>query len=118
MAPLSSNRIAWTYTADDGNQYRVAAEKALTDQGVLGGSAAAGTVPPRPAVGKMRRMSISAAGVGSRTVPIYSLDATLATNPATTITANLHGDSHTFTRSNGRIIPELNRGSSVTKQST
>lgn len=118
MAPLSSNRRAWQYHADDGNTYRVAAEKALTDQGVLGGEAWDGTSPPRPAVGKMRRKSISAPGVGSRTVPIYSLDADLAVTPGTTIVANLGGDQHTFTASNNRIIPEMARGSSVTKQSS
>jgi len=35
MAALSTNRIAWTYTDDAGNQCRVAAQKPLTDQGVL-----------------------------------------------------------------------------------
>jgi hypothetical protein len=36
MAFLDTSRIAWTYTADDGTVYRVAAVKALTDQAQQG----------------------------------------------------------------------------------
>ena len=77
MAVLSSNRIAWTYTDDDGNDWRVAALKAWTDQAKLGGSAAAATVPQRPGGWKLRRTSVNDGAGHSRVVPIYKTDAVM-----------------------------------------
>jgi hypothetical protein len=114
MVKLSSNRIAWQYHSDDGNTYRVAAEKALTDQGKLGGEAWAGSVGPKPAIMKMRRITVRAAGVGSRVLPVYATDATILT-PGTTINANYLDDSHSFT-SSGNPIPEGHQRKSVTTQ--
>src|SRR5450756_865124 len=116
MVVLSGNRIAWTYTADDGTFYRVAAQKALTDQAKQGGTPAAGTVQPKPASLKMRRVTVHAAGIGSRVVPLYSVGAPLALS-AETINANLGGDSHAFT-SQGNPIPEGHHIHNVTSQST
>ena len=65
MVKLASNRIAWEYSSDDGNSYRVAASKALTDQDKLGGIAWAGTVGPKPAWIKMRRITLSNASGAS-----------------------------------------------------
>lgn len=114
MAPLSANRRAWQYHSDNGNTYRVAAEKALTDQGKLGGEAWDGTTGPKPGNMKMRRITVSAAGVGSRTVPVYSTDATIL--PAgTSINVNFAGDTHAMT-SSGNPIPEGHIRQSVTKQ--
>lgn len=115
MALLSGNRIAWTYTADDGNDYRVAAQKAMTDQDVLGGSAAASTLPEKPSAIKMRRVTVSN-GVLSRVLPCYEPSAPIAT-AGTTVNANRAGDSHAFT-SNGGFIPEGGPRKNVTKQST
>lgn len=115
MALLSGNRIAWTYTADDGNTYRVAAQKAMTDQGVLGGSAALGTVPEKPSAIKMRRCTVSN-GTLSRVVPVYDPAATIAT-AGTSINVNRAGDSHAMT-SNGGFIPEGGPRRNVTKQAS
>lgn len=117
MARLSGNRIAWTYTADDGTDYRVAADKALTDQNKLGGSAAAATVKPKPGYIKMRRCTVSDGAGHSRVVPVYEVTAPIVT-AGTTINVNVGEDSASMT-SNGGFIPQGPiRHPSVTKQST
>jgi hypothetical protein len=115
MAALSTNRIAWSYTSDDGNVYRVAAQKALTDQAVLGGSAAAGSVPEKPSSIKLRRATVSNASGHSRVVVVYENGAPIAT-AGTAINVNYLGNSEAFT-SNGGVIPEGGPRKNVTKQS-
>lgn len=116
MAALSTNRIAWTYTDDDGNDWRVAAQKALTDQAVLGGSAAAGTVPERPNIGRLRRCTVSDGAGHSRVVPVYEPTATIVT-PGTAINVNVLQNSTAMT-SNGGYIAEERPRRNVTKQSS
>jgi hypothetical protein len=113
---LARNRIAWTYTDDVGKDWRVAAQKAMTDQAKLGGAAALGSVPPKPGNLKMRRTTVSKAGVGSRTVPIYTTDAALLADGAT-VNANFGMTSDTF-EWGGAIIAERRPRGSVTKQAT
>jgi hypothetical protein len=115
MAVLSGNRIAWQYHSDDGNSYRVAAQKAMTDQAKLGGEAWAGVVGPKPASMKMRRITVRSAAHGSRVVSVYGTDAGILVAGAT-INANAGGDSYAFT-SDGNPIPEGHIRRSVTKQS-
>lgn len=84
MAKLSSNRIPWRYTADNGTVYRVAAMKAVTDQAKLGGAAAQAGDPPKPGWLKMRRITLIDATHGtSRTVPVYSSTAPILQPDAT-----------------------------------
>jgi hypothetical protein len=116
MAKISSNRIAWTYTDDNGLDWRVAAEAGLVGQALQGGSAAAPTVPPRPNWGKMRRCTVSDAAGRSRTVVLYDKTAPLIT-AGTAINVNYQDDSHSLT-SNGGFINEDKQGARVTKQST
>jgi hypothetical protein len=116
MTVLSGNRVAWTYHSDDGNDYRVAAQKALTDQEKLGGSAAALSVPPKPASMKMRRITVHAVGIGSRVVPVYTTDAPILV-PGATVNVNFLGDSHAF-ESQGNPIPEGHHIHNVTSQAT
>jgi hypothetical protein len=119
MAVLSSNRIAWTYTDDDGNAWRVAALKAWTDQGVLGGAAAAATVPQRPAGYKMRRCVVSDGAGHSRTVPCYTNAATIITGGTSfNYNANVAGVITEVTgTSNGGFLREGSSRHNVTKQS-
>ena len=114
MAALSANRIAWTYTSDSGVDYRVAAQKAVTDQAKSGGSAAAATLPAKPGGLKMRRVSCSDGAGHSRTTPVYTVDAPIAT-PGTAINLNAAGDVRAMTTSNGPISESHSR---TTKQST
>jgi len=119
MALLSTNRIAWEYAADGGVSYRVAAQKALTDQNKLGGQAWQGVVGPKPSTIKMRRITVRNAAQGvSRVVPVYSDDAAILTAGAT-INLNHLADSYAFTSDGGEhVIAQQRPRSSVTKQST
>lgn len=120
MAILSSNRIAWTYTDDDGNHWRVAAVKAWTDQGSLGGTAAADTVPQRPGAYKMRRCVVSDGAGHSRMVPVYAPGATIITaGTPFNFNANVAGVITEVTgSSNGGFLREGASKHNVTKQST
>jgi hypothetical protein len=114
MAALSTNRIAWLYTADDGTVYRVAAQKALTDQAKLGGSASDGTEIPKPANVKMRRISLSDGAGHSRVVPVYVAGAPICT-VGETLNCNLLENSTSF-RSQGNPIPQGHLRVNVTHQ--
>jgi hypothetical protein len=120
MAVLSSNRIAWNYTDDEGNVWRVAALKAWTDQGKLGGTASDGTISQRPHGYKMRRVTVSDGAGHSRTVPVYSLPATITTAGTTfNYNANVAGVITEVTgTSNGTLLPEGGVKRNVTKQTT
>ena len=121
MADLSSNRIAWTYTDDNGLNWRVAAVKAWTDQAKQGGAAALPSVLPKPSSIKMRRITVRDGAGHSRVVPVYD-----ATGPAITVTgatfnfnANVAGVITTVTgTSTGHVIPEERRASNITTQSS
>jgi len=117
VATLSTNRIAWQYHADDGKIYRVAAVKALTDQGVQGGEAWAGVVGAKPANIKMRRITVrDPVSKTSRVIPLYDTSATII--PAgQTINLNLLGTETSFV-SSGNPIPQGHIRTSVTEQST
>lgn len=120
MAVLSSNRIAWTYTDDEGNAWRVAALKAWTDQAKLGGAAADGTVPERKGGSPMRRVTVSDGAGHSRVVPVYDASGAPIATPGETFNfnANVGGVITEVTgTSSGRILPE-GRRPNVTKQTT
>lgn len=119
MAVLSSNRIAWTYTDDDGNTWRVAALADWTSQAKLGGAAAASTLKQRPAGYKMRRCVVSDGAGHSRTVPIYDTAATIiAAGTPFNFNANVAGVITEVTgTSNGGFLREGASRHNVTKQS-
>lgn len=118
MALLSNNRIAWTYTDDNGNNWRVAAVKAITDQAKLGGAAWNGTDPPKPANIKMRRITVrNVAQNTSRVVPVYAPGAAIQTAGETVNLNHLNVDSYAF-ESDGNTIPQGHIRESVTRQST
>jgi len=118
MAVLSSNRIGWLYTDDDGNQWRVAALKAWTDQAKLGGSAAAATDKQRPGGWKMRRAVVSDGAGHSRTVPVYQSTAPIVTaGTSFNFNANVAGVITEVTgTSNGGFLREGASRHNVTKQ--
>jgi hypothetical protein len=116
MAFLDTSRIAWTYTADDGTVYRVAAVKALTDQAQQGGASGAAIALSKPGNLKMRRVTCRTAGGVARVFPLYEGGAPLAT-AGTTINANVDGVSTSFI-SRGNPLPEGHIRRSVTEQTT
>lgn len=116
VATLPTERIAWTYTADDGTNYRVAANEALTSQAKLGGTAWNGTDGPKPADIKMRRISLSNTAGQSRVVPVYSVGAPIATAGAT-LDVNILLVQTTLS-SSGNPIPQGHLRQSVTKRAS
>lgn len=121
MAAISDNRVAWTYTADDGTTYRLAAVDGYVTQvsgttPLQGGSAAAAGLRAKPASLKPRRITVRDTVNGdSRVIPVYTTDAPIIT-PGTTIMLNRLGDSYSYT-SFGGLLNEDN-GRRVIKQST
>lgn len=99
----SKNKIAWTYTDDDGNDWRVAATKAITDQlngssaPKVGGSAAAATVARLPKHIKPRKRYVVYSGV-RRGVVCYDKTCDMWAVAGTTITLETSGADQTFTR--------------------
>jgi hypothetical protein len=116
MVAASGNRIAWTYTADDGTDYRVAAKKELTDQALLGGADGSAVATSKPADIKMRRITCHSATYGSRVVPVYEVGAPICTK-GTSININVDGTLRAFT-SSGNPIPQSHKRQSVTSQAS
>jgi hypothetical protein len=116
VALLSTNRIGWKYTADNGTVYRVAAQKALTDQAKLGGSAADGTEPIRDTDWTLRRITLSDASGRSRVVVVYENGAPIVT-AGESLNVNYLGDQHSLL-SSGVLIPEHHKRPNVTKQTS
>src|ERR1019366_4968999 len=120
MSVLSSKRVAWSYTDDDGNVWRVAALSAWVSQGVLGGESAATTVPQRPGGYKMRRTTVSDGNGHSRTCPVYDPSATIITaGTELNFNANVAGVITMVTgTSNGGTLREGASKHNVTKQTS
>lgn len=120
MSVLSSNRVAWSYTDDDGNVWRVAALAAWVTQGTLGGESAAATLPQRPGGYKMRRAVVSDGNGHSRTVPVYDTAATIITaGTEHNFNANVAGVITMVTgTSNGGFLREGASKHNVTKQTS
>lgn len=121
----SGNKIRWTYVADSGTSYAIAATKAITDQlGVstnpkVGGSAAALTVPRLPKQIKPRRVKLYNAANGvSRSVICYQPDAELLDGTETTLTLEHAGADIVFTRVGGDDAIIGQRGRDTVKGST
>lgn len=113
------NRVAWTYTANDGTAYRVSAKAVYvldgTDGAKYGGSAAAASVRAKPAGLRMRQVyAVSAAG---RTVaiPVYEKTADAFATPGTTLTRDINGTDTSVTTTSDTISEKMGR---QTKQSS
>lgn len=117
MAALSGHRIRWTYTDDAGHDWAVSAEKAITDQGVLGGSLAALTVPDKPAGIKMRRMTFRDGAGHSRVLPIYD-QTVFAALTGLTLNVNILGNSTSVTGTGHGISEGTGRNGRVTTHLT
>lgn len=91
----NNNRVAWTYTTNDGEAFRVSA-KALyvldaTDGSKYGGSAALGAVRPLPSSFKMRTVDVVSASGSTRRVVCYDTTCALWTTPGTHVTLSFYG---------------------------
>jgi len=108
-------RVAWTYTTDDGRQFRVSINQQLTTNVTggtppvpyIGGSAAAATLPPKPSGLKMRRITVRNTALGiSKTVPVMELSAPILTSLGTALTLDHAGTTAAFTYYGG-LLNEL-----------
>jgi len=114
MADLSQNLIAWTYTDDKGQDWRVAAKKAITDQlddaiVKVGGAPAAATVLKKPGYIRMRR-AYATNGTIIRSVVCYETTAPCWTTPGTTINLSTSGDTDSFTIGQGSFSERRRTG--------
>jgi hypothetical protein len=113
---LDQSRIRWTYTDDKNHDWAVTAQKSITDQGVLGGTAAAVSVPPLPKDWRMRRIYVTAGNV-TRSVPSYDTSNAAWTDGTGSINLDLNNVSTAFTVS-PNTLEEKQVNRRVCKQST
>lgn len=108
------NKIAWTYTDDNGVDWRVAVSKRITDQVngssavKVGGSAAAATVTRLPSWIKPRRRYVTYGAV-RRSVVCFDRTCDMWAVAATTITLETSGATQTFTRTADGFYNERRR---------
>lgn len=119
MAMQDNNRIAWTYTTNDGEAFRTSAKQVyvqdVTDGAKYGGSAALGSVRALPASFKTRKVVCVDADGASRAVVAYTTTATIWTTPGTIVTLNKNGADVAFTATGDHISERYGRS---TKQQT
>lgn len=115
MAGQSDNIVAWKYTDDEGNEYRLRAKKAITDQvngslAVKVGGAAADVTIPLPPRGFKPRVRYVAAGGVVRQVVCYDTTCDLWATPGTTIEIQTGGNATSFTATRGRRSEKVRGG--------
>jgi len=104
-----NNRVAWTYTTHDGEDFRVSAKAVYvldgTDGAKYGGSAASANLRPLPTSFRMRQVKCTDAAGATRAVVAYEETATIWTTAGTQLTLNKNGVDTTFETSSD-LIPE------------
>ena len=115
MAGQSDNIVAWRYTDDEGNFYRLRAKKAITDQVngsaevKVGGQAADAAVALPPTGFRPRRRYVTYNGI-IRSVVCYDTACDLWTTAGTTVSLQTSGDTQTFTYTKGRLSERVRGG--------
>jgi hypothetical protein len=96
----SGDRVAWTYTDNNGEAYRVSAKDVYvndpTDGAKYGGSAAAADLKAKPRGLRMRGVYATDASGNTILVTVYTANAPALT-PLTTLTRNFNGVDTEFT---------------------
>jgi len=114
-----NNRVAWTYTDDKGNDWRVSAKAVyvndVTDGTKYGGSAAAASVARLPKGYQMRKVYATCGGK-LLAIPAYEVTAAIWTTAGTTLTRNLNGTDTTATTTEGTLAEKRPRAG-ITQQS-
>lgn len=97
----NNNRVAWTYTDEQGNDWAISAKAVYvldpTDGTKFGGSAAAASVKAIPGNMKPRRVQCTDASGNQRWVIAYENTATIWTTPGTALTLDYYGTDTSFT---------------------
>jgi hypothetical protein len=90
-----NNRLAWTYSSDDGNDYAISAKAVYvadaTDGEKYGGNAASDDNRRIPKEIKPRKVKMRASGKPDRWMVAYDTTATIWTTPGTTLTLDVNG---------------------------
>jgi hypothetical protein len=107
MALNSANKIAWTYTDDDGTDWAVTAEKAITDQKddaviIVGGAPAVAGLNPWPSSWRKRKVYFTH-GDKRKAVTAYEVTALAWTDATQELTLNEGSDVATYTGSKGHL---------------
>lgn len=112
-AKANNNRVAWTYTDDQGNDWAISAKAVYvldpTDGAKYGGSAAGADVEPIPGNMKPRRVCMVDASGNQRYVVAYETTATIWATPGTQCTLDYYGTDTTFTASKRHRGERLNK---------
>lgn len=107
-----NNRVAWTYTDDRGNDWRVSAKAVYvldpTDGGKYGGSAASAAVKRLPKGYSMRKVYATCGGK-LLAITCYETTAVAFTTEGTTLTRNLNGIDTTATTTEGTLAEKRPR---------
>lgn len=107
------NKVAWTYTDDNGNDWRVSAPAVYvldgTDGAKYGGAAAAASVQPKPAGLRMRKREFTSAAGKTLWIPCYETTAAAWATPATTLTRDINGTDTSVTRGTGSQPERMGR---------
>ncbi len=113
------NRVAWTYTDNKGEDWRVSAKAVYvldgTDGAKYGGSAAATSVPRLPKGYRMRKVYAKCGGK-IISFPAYDITADVWTTPGTTVTRNLNGVDTSAETTQG-TLEEHRPGAGITQSS-
>lgn len=101
-----NNRVAWTYTDDNGQDWRTSAKAVYvldgTDGSKFGGDAGSEDDPQKPPGLSMRMVKCKSSGHPAKYVPAYSVTATIWTAPGTGLTLNLNGVDVAYTTTKGK----------------
>lgn len=96
-----NNRVAWTYTDDESQDWAISAKAVYvldgTDGSKYGGAAATASDRRIPADIKPRKVKMSASGQPDKYVIAYDSAATIWTTPGTTLTLCVNGVDVVYT---------------------
>lgn len=107
------NRVGWTYTDDNGNDYCVSAcavyVQDVTDGAKYGGALAAASDAPLPRGFRMRKRKYKDASGNVLWIPMYTAAAAGYATPDTTLVRDLAGVDTTFTWTPEHLGEKANR---------
>ena len=107
------NKVAWTYTDDDANDWRVSAPAVYvldgTDGTKYGGEAALPSVAGKPLGLRMRKREFTSAAGKTLWIVCYDTACDAWATPATTLTRDINGTDTTVTRGTGSQPEQMGR---------
>lgn len=112
-AKANGNRVAWTYTDDQGTDWAISAKAVYvldpTDGAKYGGAAAAASVPAIPGNMRPRRVQAVDGSGNQRWVICYDTTCAAWATPGTQLTLDYFGQDVAFTTTNHNRGEKKNR---------